>query len=94
MSATPHNFCLTPHIAKRDNSPLLLAGVPERPKGSDCKSDGTAFVGSNPTPCTMRRGIIKIVVLAELTKGNFKFGHLTFPFVEVLTGDFGGCRRV
>ena len=27
-------------------------GVPEWPKGPDCKSDGSAFVGSNPTPST------------------------------------------
>ena len=27
-----------------------FGGVPERTKGSDCKSDGYAFVGSNPTP--------------------------------------------
>ena len=25
-------------------------GVPEWPKGSDCKSDGSAFAGSNPAP--------------------------------------------
>ncbi len=31
-------------------------GVPERPKGSDCKSDGSAFTGSNPvTPTTITR---------------------------------------
>ena len=27
-------------------------GIPERPKGSDCKSDGHAFAGSNPAPPT------------------------------------------
>ena len=27
-------------------------GFPERSKGSDCKSDGTAFTGSNPVPPT------------------------------------------
>ena len=27
---------------------LSLGEVPERPKGSDCKSDGNAFAGSNP----------------------------------------------
>src|SRR5574337_2132273 len=31
---------------------LLAGGVPERSKGSDCKSDGTAFEGSNPSPST------------------------------------------
>nr|ADI16879.1 hypothetical protein [uncultured gamma proteobacterium HF0010_16J05] len=28
-------------------------GIPERSKGSDCKSDGYAFEGSNPSPATM-----------------------------------------
>ncbi len=27
-------------------------GVPEWPKGPDCKSDGSAFGGSNPPPST------------------------------------------
>ena len=34
------------------NRASLLGGVPERSKGSDCKSDGTAFEGSNPSPST------------------------------------------
>ena len=28
------------------------AGMPERPKGADCKSAGNAFGGSNPSPST------------------------------------------
>ena len=31
----------------------MKGGVPERPKGSDCKSDGRAFGGSNPPPTTI-----------------------------------------
>ena len=30
----------------------FVGGVPERSKGSDCKSDGSAFEGSNPSPST------------------------------------------
>ena len=30
----------------------FAGGVPERSKGSDCKSDGSAFEGSNPSPTT------------------------------------------
>ena len=30
----------------------ISGGVPEWPKGSDCKSDGSAFEGSNPSPTT------------------------------------------
>ncbi len=47
----------TPYVVdigggRGQNRASLLGGVPERSKGSDCKSDGLAFVGSNPTPST------------------------------------------
>jgi hypothetical protein len=42
---------LAPH-----NKRLAFGGVPERSKGSDCKSDGSAFGGSNPPPSTSRAG--------------------------------------
>ena len=32
--------------------PGFLGGVPERSKGADCKSVGSAFEGSNPSPST------------------------------------------
>jgi hypothetical protein len=32
----------------------MPGGVPERPKGTDCKSVGEAFGGSNPPPTTIR----------------------------------------
>ena len=31
---------------------LFFGGVPERPKGADCKSAGSTFGGSNPPPST------------------------------------------
>jgi hypothetical protein len=31
---------------------MLYGGIPEWPKGADCKSVGTAFDGSNPSPST------------------------------------------
>ena len=31
---------------------ISTGGFPERSKGSDCKSDGIAFAGSNPAPPT------------------------------------------
>ena len=37
---------------KQNVRPLELGGVPEWPKGSDCKSDGSAFGGPNPPPST------------------------------------------
>jgi hypothetical protein len=30
-----------------------LGGLPERPMGGDCKSPGSAFEGSNPSPATI-----------------------------------------
>lgn len=41
---------IKPTIVK--NCGLFYGGVPERSKGSDCKSDGSAFEGSNPSPST------------------------------------------
>ena len=34
-------------------APFFYGGIPERPKGADCKSAGTAFDGSNPSPTTI-----------------------------------------
>ena len=44
---------LPSHSSGDDQGRLDSPGrVPERPKGSDCKSDGIAFTGSNPVPPT------------------------------------------
>jgi hypothetical protein len=40
-------------------------GIPEWPKGSDCKSDGSAFEGSNPSPSTI---ILKMVIAIFVTR--------------------------
>ena len=34
----------------------MKGGVPEWPKGADCKSAGSAFGGSNPPPSTILDG--------------------------------------
>ena len=45
---------LPPPFLKCDKLKAIpRGGVPERPKGSDCKSDGSAFEGSNPSPSTI-----------------------------------------
>ena len=38
---------------------LILGGVPERPKGADCKSAGSTFGGSNPPPSTNESGKVQ-----------------------------------
>ena len=41
---------------------FLFGGIPERPKGTDCKSVGSAFEGSNPSPSTFfYRGMEQLV---------------------------------
>ena len=44
---------LLPPPFKCNNQENTPWRVPERPKGSDCKSDGSAFEGSNPSPSTI-----------------------------------------
>ena len=39
----------------------VIGEFPERSKGSDCKSDGSAFEGSNPSLATIFQFIIKRV---------------------------------
>ena len=41
---------------------LFFGGVPERSKGADCKSVGSAFEGSNPSPSTNKCYAVFIVV--------------------------------
>ncbi|CEO38434.1 hypothetical protein PPBDW_I20450 [Photobacterium kishitanii] len=36
-----------------NNLATSRGGIPEWPKGADCKSAGTAFEGSNPSPTTI-----------------------------------------
>ena len=36
----------------RQNLRFRVGGIPKWPTGSDCKSDGSAFEGSNPSPST------------------------------------------
>ena len=36
-------------------------GIPEWPKGTDCKSVGTAFEGSNPSPPTIHAHVAQSV---------------------------------
>ncbi|CAE6891617.1 conserved protein of unknown function [Pseudomonas marincola] len=39
-------------MADLENAASQFGGIPERPKGSDCKSDVIDFEGSNPSPST------------------------------------------
>ena len=45
-----------------------FGGVPEWPKGSDCKSDGTAFEGSNPSPSTILFLIFPLTLDLQIMK--------------------------
>jgi hypothetical protein len=58
---------------KHSQLTVSFGGVPERSKGSDCKSDGSAFEGSNPSPSTRsaadNAGVIVFCVLSALRDG-------------------------
>ena len=52
-------------------------GVPERPKGADCKSVSTAFDGSNPSPstniCGSGSGVEHRLAKARVASSNLVF---------------------
>jgi hypothetical protein len=50
--AAIHALLLTANSTCKTIAGLHFGGVPEWSKGSDCKSDGSAFGGSNPPPST------------------------------------------
>ncbi|MFQ1752875.1 hypothetical protein ACK34K_18180, partial [Aeromonas veronii] len=66
---------------------------PERPKGSDCKSDGSAFEGSNPSPST-------IIQENPASRRVFAFfhSHQIFPTLSDLTvaiaSDIDDCGTI
>jgi hypothetical protein len=51
VPASRRAACRWPLVARR-SVVGIDGGFPERSKGSDCKSDGYAFTGSNPVPPT------------------------------------------
>src|SRR5574340_1295278 len=74
--------CLTASSETPYNLALRLGGVPERSKGSDCKSDGSAFEGSNPSPTTsffaVRAGRSGCSSMVELKPSKLKT-RVRFP---------------
>ena len=55
-------FMVDSRVRLDENTQLRpRGGVPEWPKGSDCKSDGSAFGGSNPPPSTIFEEIGTII---------------------------------
>ena len=69
-----------------------LGGIPERSKGPDCKSGGSAFAGSNPAPSTPPAedfppeiAINKMICQTTPTKTSFEL--LRQP-------PFGGCSSM
>ena len=56
-----------------------FGGVPERSKGSDCKSDGYAFEGSNPSPTTTICGIGFFALPQSAAKAVRGYGSMVEP---------------
>ena len=49
-------------------SSIIFGGIPERPKGADCKSAVFDFEGSNPSPSTIHRGVEQLVARRLITR--------------------------
>ena len=72
---------LASSIQKFNNNTCLIIkycrGVPERPKGADCKSVSTAFDGSNPSPstriCGSGSGVEHRLAKARVASSNLVF---------------------
>ena len=60
-----HYCLLTVNSACNTIAGLHFGGVPEWSKGSDCKSDGSAFGGSNPPPSTKWQALFPVVTGGE-----------------------------
>ena len=95
----PH--LLTAGFALR-KMPSFRGGVPEWPKGADCKSAGTAFGGSNPPPSTSFDGLTRGLVSGPWPEvegppmaAPFRFGRL-FRVVPADGGTVGhrGCSSM
>ena len=59
------------------SGPVDFRGVPEWPKGADCKSVSTAFDGSNPSPstnmCGSGSGVEHRLAKARVASSNLVF---------------------
>ena len=62
-------------VRVRFPSPAPIGGIPERPKGADCKSAVADFDGSNPSPTTIlnfRRPLDGFFIASERKSACFK----------------------
>ena len=64
-------------VRVRFPSPAPIGGIPERPKGADCKSAVADFDGSNPSPTTT----FKFKTAATVAV----FYHMRFPFSSLFS---------
>ena len=62
---------------------MVFGGIPEWPKGPDCKSGGSAFAGSNPAPAM-------IFVFFDVSDG---VGKLTVGVLFFLTNGIAGVAQ-
>ena len=51
---------------RRQNPRFRVGGIPKRSTGSDCKSDGFAFEGSNPSPSTKNTAVRNVFLMLRV----------------------------
>ena len=85
-------------VRVRFPSPAPIGGIPERPKGADCKSAVADFDGSNPSPTTIFefkdllknrsflylvcKIVCKVVCKSFLIFHNHSFNENSLPLIE------------
>ena len=86
-SAFLAGLLLTLYSACKTIAGLLFGGVPERSKGSDCKSDGSAFGGSNPPPSTIKP-VLSVIGGKGMGDGGSRYRRWRFREAR----QAGGCE--
>ena len=69
-------------VKAQGSDPLRCGGVPEWLKGTDCKSVGFAYAGSNPAPSTIFMTFSLVIVITHLLSplANQFLGLATISF--------------
>ena len=77
-------------LAQRKRVFNYRGGIPERPKGADCKSVGSAFEGSNPSPSTI--SLIEFLWDRRIQNSGHRIMAITLAFQANDAGSIPAAR--
>jgi hypothetical protein len=81
-------------FARRITSRQVFGRVPERSKGTDCKSVATGFEGSNPSPSTRIIAFKNVAERNQLTSNGYNAGVAQLVELQPSKLDVAGSRPV